>query len=261
MKSSLSFKLFGIPIMIHWSMVLVLVMAFMHFDSMSLGLYVYSILFAIVLLHELGHAFGAHLIGSGVDKIVLIPIGGVAVTQKLAAKIDSAWKEFVVISMGPAVNLALLLVTIVAYLLIPSEIFSNPYVHWPIAINIGLLVFNMIPISPLDGGQIMHSLIWGLTRSKTAATKYSGLVGIILGCLLISVLLAVGDIIGSIIIGLCVAISIGAWLHPKAMNGEKEEEKSLQNLRKRLILITATINTGQQLLQILKLSLIKSQLH
>jgi Zn-dependent protease len=120
------------------------------------------LLFACVVLHEFGHIAAARRYGIGTPEVTLLPIGGVASLQRPPS--DPA-QELVVALAGPAVNLAIGLVLIVAVGSVrPDELtqIDNPNLSLigRLAIaNIFLAVFNLIPAFPMDGGRVLHALV------------------------------------------------------------------------------------------------------
>jgi Zn-dependent protease len=142
----------------------------------------YVALFLIVLMHEFGHALACRQVGGTANRIMLWPLGGVAYVDPPQRPGATLWS----IAAGPLVNVVLLPVLIAAVLMSRSlgwaHAMPDAYqllraVMW---INLSLLVFNLLPIYPLDGGQILRSLLWfvmGRARSLVAATVL-GMVGI-----------------------------------------------------------------------------------
>jgi Zn-dependent protease len=119
-------------------------------------------LFSIVLMHEFGHALACRQVGGQANQIVLWPLGGVAYVSPPQRPGAMLWS----VAAGPLVNVALVPVFSVFWLC--SHLLGWPATHpdmdqflqtlW--LINLGLIVFNMLPVFPLDGGQILRSLLW-----------------------------------------------------------------------------------------------------
>ena len=138
------------------------------YDSMIWNVWEYLALFGIVLLHEFGHTFACRQVGGTADRIVLWPLGGVAFVSPPPRPGAVLWS----IAAGPLVNVALIPVLwIVGKLVGGSALADTEWmqlvrtVTW---INLGLLIFNMLPVYPLDGGQILQSLLWfGIGRAKS----------------------------------------------------------------------------------------------
>jgi len=134
----------------------------------------YLALFLIVLLHEYGHALACRQVGGKAKKIVLWPFGGAAYIAPPMRPGATLWS----MAAGPLVNVALLAAFSLAALLSQFLGWANTmpnastFVRTVWIINMGLLTFNLLPIYPLDGGQILRSLLWfvlGRARSLMAA--------------------------------------------------------------------------------------------
>jgi len=180
------FRFAGIDLFLHWSWFLVAVIEIEsrkgRYTSVVWNVLEYLALFAIVLLHEFGHALACRQVGGTANRIMLWPLGGVAYVDPPQRPGATLWS----IAAGPLVNVALLPILIAAFVM--SRMLGWPvamhdayiFVRAILAINISLLVFNMLPIYPLDGGQILRSLLWffmGRARSLMVATIV-GLLGI-----------------------------------------------------------------------------------
>ncbi|MGA2101263.1 MAG: M50 family metallopeptidase [Candidatus Sulfotelmatobacter sp.] len=180
------FRFAGVDLFLHWSWFLVAVIEIQRragsYSSVTWNALEYLALFLIVMLHEFGHALACKQVGGRANQIVLWPLGGVAYVDPPPRPGATLWS----ITAGPLVNVALAPVFGALYFAGQSlgwaETFPNLQslivtVFW---INVGLLVFNILPIYPLDGGQILRSLLWfviGRARSLMVATVL-GLVGV-----------------------------------------------------------------------------------
>jgi Zn-dependent protease len=153
------FEIFGITVYLHWSWLLVAAYEIQSrrgkYQSLGWNIAEYVALFAIVLLHEFGHALACRSVGGKADRIVLWPLGGVAYVQPPMRPGAMLWS----IVAGPLVNVALLPVTL-PFLLIPATSDANIFLQSVAGINLILLIFNLLPIYPLDGGKILWSLLW-----------------------------------------------------------------------------------------------------
>lgn len=134
-------------------------------------------LFFIVTLHEFGHALACRSVGGHADHILLWPFGGIAFVDTPPRPGATLWT----IAAGPLVNVALIPVLWEAVRWAgpgPSDLAS--FAMAVAAINLGLLAFNLFPVYPLDGGQILHALLWfplGRARSLMA-TVVIGFAGV-----------------------------------------------------------------------------------
>ena len=137
------------------------------------------LLFACVVLHEFGHIAAARRYGIKTAEVTLLPIGGVASLQRLPS--DPA-QELVVALAGPAVNLVIGLALIVAVGSVhPGELaqIDNPKLSLlgRLAIaNLFLVVFNLIPAFPMDGGRVLHALL-AMRVGATQATEIAARIG------------------------------------------------------------------------------------
>jgi Zn-dependent protease len=183
-----SFRLFrfsGIDVFLHWSWFLVAIYEIQsragRYSSITWNILEYLALFLIVTLHEFGHALACRQVGGRANRIVLWPLGGVAYVDPPPRPGATLWS----IAAGPLVNVALMPIIATAAALTGSQVWVEgpnfdallPMVFW---INFGLFAFNILPIYPLDGGQILRSLLWfviGRAQSLMVATIV-GLLGI-----------------------------------------------------------------------------------
>jgi len=167
--------------------------------------------FASILLHELGHAIVALRNGIGITDITLWLFGGVA---RMSRDTDSPGTEFRIAAAGPAVTLLIIVALGGLGLAIggadelwnaltlgdSSELTAAmSVIGWLASINVILLVFNLIPAFPLDGGRIARAIAWKLSGDRNRATRFAATVGqgfsylfIALGLLL---LLGSGDLV------------------------------------------------------------------
>ena len=181
-------RVFGIDIKMHLTFLLILVWgAFMYGGSAGplYGVIVTLSLFALVLLHELGHSLAAMMYGIPVRDITLLPIGGVARLERMPEK---PVQELVVALAGPAVNVvlaAVLLPVVAALSLGQSMAFSLNMLTEPgllgllaflLSANVSLAVFNMIPAFPLDGGRVLRATL-GFFTNYAQATRVAATVG------------------------------------------------------------------------------------
>lgn len=140
------------------------------------------LLFASVLLHELGHAFVALRSNIPVRSITLFIFGGVA---QIGAEPLTPKAEFLIAIAGPAVSLALaLLFTVLQPALAAFEPLLG-VVKYLAYINLALAVFNLIPGFPLDGGRVFRSIVWAATKDMTRATLIAANAGRFFGFLFI----------------------------------------------------------------------------
>src|SRR5271157_5919159 len=173
------FRFSGIDLYLHWSWFVVAVYEIRGglgtYTSVTWNILEYLALFLIVTLHEFGHALACRQVGGRANQIVLWPLGGVAYVDPPPRPGATLWS----IAAGPLVNVALVPVLLILGTVSHSLGWAKTTpnldlllgaVAW---INTRLLIFNMLPIYPLDGGQILRSLLWfvlGRARSLMVAT-------------------------------------------------------------------------------------------
>lgn len=157
-------------------------------------------LFASIVLHELGHSIAARKCGMRMKGITLFIFGGVA---EMTDEPPNATAEFIVAIAGPIVSVVLgglfLLVSAFAdTMMIPP---AAAKVIWYLGfINLVLVVFNMIPAFPLDGGRVLRALLWHLKKDLRWATRITATLGSGFGAALI-VLGVLFAITGNLIAG------------------------------------------------------------
>jgi len=180
------FRFSGIQVFLHWSWFLIALIEVntrsSEYSSYFWNALEYLTLFAIVLMHEFGHALACRQVGGKADQIVLWPLGGVAYVSPPPRPGATLWS----IAAGPLVNVALAPVLTAIFLVarntsVPQS-FPDAYLFLRAVcfINFALLFFNLLPIYPLDGGQILRSLLWfGLGRARSLMiTVIIGFVGV-----------------------------------------------------------------------------------
>ena len=154
--------------------------------------------FGSILLHELGHAFVALRNGIGISSIQLWIFGGMA---RMDREAESPGTEFRVAIAGPAVTAALVvLLTAGGIIAGGGEEFRRAalvesgsgasgvlaMVAWLASINLLVLIFNLLPAFPMDGGRIVRSIAWWRTGDRTAATRFAANLGRVFAYLFIA---------------------------------------------------------------------------
>ena len=144
--------------------------------------------FLSILLHEFGHALAARREGIQIAGIDLWFFGGVA---KMSRDTRTPGEEFKVAAAGPAVTLLIIVITWVAAVALSrtGEFFDSAQfgdestspglrlLGWLAVVNVILLVFNLVPAFPLDGGRIARAVAWRATGDKRRATRISARLG------------------------------------------------------------------------------------
>ncbi|MGB3152396.1 MAG: site-2 protease family protein [Maribacter sp.] len=183
----------GIKIEVHWTFTLLLLwVAFLEIrqsadlNRILLNEALVVVLFVCVVLHELGHALTAKKFKINTQKIMLLPIGGVATLEKMPEK---PGQELLVAFAGPAVNI---IIAVLLALVIPlrsyfnfdavvlEEILYEPtlqnFLFYLFIANIMLVVFNLIPAFPMDGGRVLRALL-SFKLGRTEATRIASGIG------------------------------------------------------------------------------------
>lgn len=168
-----SFKLAriaGIDVFVHWTFLLLVSWIFVshisqgHTTAMAIeGVLFILSLFGCVVLHEFGHALTARRFGVATRDITLLPIGGVARLERMP---EEPMQEFWVAIAGPAVNVV---IAIVLFGLLAAksslesvsniQLVGGDFVGKLLVVNIVLVVFNMLPAFPMDGGRVLRALL------------------------------------------------------------------------------------------------------
>lgn len=209
------FTWFGIPVFLHWTFGLIFVYILWYAQSNNLSIFetawltgLFMALFICVLLHEYGHALSARRYGVKTRDIVLMPIGGVARLERMP---DKPMQEFIVAIAGPLVNvaIAILLVALIWMFADPvhlemlkaaltqnagEDVLEETGVQIPqllqfavnlAATNIVLVLFNMIPAFPMDGGRVFRALL-SMRTGRAKATRIAAWLGQAIALLLIA---------------------------------------------------------------------------
>jgi len=179
-------RLAGIDIFVHFTFLLLLGwIGFAGFTSTGdVGAALASValvcaVFVIIVLHELGHAMAARYYGIPTRDITLLPIGGVARLERMPEK---PVQELVVALAGPAVNVVLagffFVIALVQDLSPPDSVLAlgDGIVLQLLLVNVGLVLFNMLPAFPMDGGRVLRSLL-AMRLGPTRATEVAATVG------------------------------------------------------------------------------------
>ncbi len=185
-----SFKLgrfLGIDVFVHFTfLILLVVIGIAHWlPERSLatalsGMLFFALLFLCVLLHEYGHALMARRFGVGTRDITLLPIGGVARLERIPEKpVQELW----VALAGPAVNVVIALL-LTAWLTLQNAweplstlgIADGSLVERLLAVNMGLVIFNMLPAFPMDGGRVLRAVL-AMRMDHARATNIAATVG------------------------------------------------------------------------------------
>ena len=182
----------GIDVKVHWTFLILLAWVFLSFWGSGGGLTpaLYGVgavlaIFACVVLHEYGHALAARRYGIKTQDITLLPIGGVA---QLARMPEDPRQELVVALAGPAVNVVIAGLVLVYLLATGQEVnflgFLNGqrdldprfFAENVFEINVVLVLFNLVPAFPMDGGRVLRALL-AMRWDRAKATRLAAGVG------------------------------------------------------------------------------------
>lgn len=187
------------------------------------GLLFIAVLFVCVVLHEYGHALTARRYGIGTRYITLLPIGGLAMLERMP---KDPWQEIVVALMGPAVNLV---IAFFLFLLLglsgggaevmQPTLLPVSFLQSVLFANIFLAVFNMIPAFPMDGGRVLRAALT-MRLGRLRATRIAARVGQTL-----AILLGVLGLFGN---PLLILIAAFVWIGAAAEAGASEVETRLR---------------------------------
>ena len=190
-------------------------------------------LFGCVLLHEYGHALAARAYGIGTKDITLLPIGGVARLERMP---DRPWQELWVAVAGPAVNVAIALVLAVWLSLTGSwepltnlSATSGGFAARLLVVNIMLVLFNMIPAFPMDGGRVLRAVL-AMRLEYAHATRIAATVGQTLAVLF--------AFIGFLSNPMLILIALFIWLGAGQEAAATEMKASLGSLPVREAMLT-----------------------
>lgn len=180
---------FGIGIFVHWTFLLLpawilLTSAGASHVELAFQFGLLAAGFGCVVLHELGHALTARQFGIGTRDITLYPIGGVARLEKMT---DKPWEEFWIAVAGPAVNVAIAALLWVG--LTASTLLANPgfesqtllgkFLSLLMLVNVWLVLFNLLPAFPMDGGRVLRALL-AVPLGPVKATRIAAGLGVVM---------------------------------------------------------------------------------
>jgi len=182
-------KFFGVEVRIHLTFLALLAFVWMSESAMKgnpspvRGLLLVALVLASVAVHEIGHAWVALRRGAKPQTVILLPIGGIPLSDETATppptqKADIFKRDLSIALAGPVVNLAIALISgvIVLAYFPQAQLWTKPFVHsnhllrslvW---INLYLGVFNLLPAYPLDGGRILRAY-FARTMDLAQATR------------------------------------------------------------------------------------------
>jgi Zn-dependent protease len=223
------FKFGGIQVYLHFTWFIVAAYAFTQrvgaYERPIWSAFEYLALFAIVLLHEFGHAFACRQTGGVADHIVLWPLGGIAFVDPPRRPGAVLWS----IAAGPLVNVVLFPILSILLLLMRARGVAeeNPDLYH-FVLNVGfingsLLVFNLLPVYPLDGGQVLRAVLW-FPLGEIRSLQIASVIGLVGSIVLAGVLLLLGMSIfwTAVMVFFLLSRAIAGWQSAKVMVAEKK---------------------------------------
>ncbi len=234
-------RLFGIPLRVHWTFsILIAWLVYFHWsrghdlNGTIEGIVFVLAVFGCVVLHELGHALMARRFGVATSDITLLPIGGVARLQRIPEK---PAQELQVALAGPAVNVAIVLGLLLAGVRLPNFQAMTPESmaaigFWPqlLMVNGFLVVFNMLPAFPMDGGRVLRALL-AMGLDYTRATRLAARIG-----QMMAILFGFAGLSGQNPFLLLIALFV--WIGAEAEAVQVQERFSLRNVPLRRAIVT-----------------------
>lgn len=192
----------GIDIKVHATFFLILVFGALQWagstpsnplEGALFGVVLMILLFTCVTLHELGHSVMAQAFGINVREIVLLPLGGVALIAKMPEK---PVQELLIAIAGPLVNVAIAIILFIVtggigidlmnlqdMLVTLREPSLTTLLVWLLFANVALVIFNLIPAFPLDGGRILRAIL-AMGLGYPRATRIASIIGQVAAVLL-----------------------------------------------------------------------------
>ena len=213
------FRFAGIDVFLHFSWFLVAAIYISgyirRYESPVWGVLEYISVFVIVLIHEFGHALACRQVGGIANRIVLWPLGGIAFVDPPRRPGAYLWS----IAAGPLVNVILLpvlaFVSMMAQASLPGSDVAVFFRDLNF-INAVLLGFNLLPVFPLDGGQIVRGLLW-FPFGEIRSLQISSVIGLIGGAILGIVGLMAGSVWWAVLAFFLLSRAWYGWQQAKAM--------------------------------------------
>jgi Zn-dependent protease len=216
------FRFAGVEVFLHfsWFIIAAFYMTSLarQYENPVWGVVTYLALFAIVLLHEFGHALACRQVGGVADHIILWPLGGIAFVNPPRRPGAYLWS----IAAGPLVNVALIPFMSFAFTAARQQHSlggsTDSLLFWSQLrlINYSLLIFNLLPIFPLDGGQIVRGLLW-YPFGEIRSLQISSVLGLIGGAILGIIGLLAGSIWWAVLAFFLLSRAWYGWQAARAM--------------------------------------------
>lgn len=178
-------RAFGSDIRVHLTFLLLLVwIGAVYYEQGGANAALFGLAFVLsvfgcVLLHEMGHALAARRFGIRTPDITLLPIGGLARLERMP---ENPTQEIVIAVAGPLVNVVIAAILIVILGGLPTneiqlgEATATGFLGQLAAVNVILVLFNLIPAFPMDGGRVLRAVL-ALNMNRTRATRIAARTG------------------------------------------------------------------------------------
>lgn len=202
------FRLFGVPVVVHWSFVFLLILI-----GPTLGPIITAAVIVCMLAHEFGHVLVARRFGMHTTQVTMFGLGMAAHLEDIPRR-----GEATMAAAGPAVNFVIAMLIAAVVLYVPMGAVVVKTLEMIIWVNLVLGLFNLIPIYPLDGGRVLRGLASHFT-SRLTATKIAASIGTAGAFALVPWALTTGNIIVLVILVLAVAM---AWYEVKLLKENHE---------------------------------------
>jgi len=213
------FRFAGIDVFLHFTWFIVAAFFISGYargyESPVWGAAEYTGLFFIVLVHEFGHALACRQVGGIANQIVLWPLGGIAFVNPPRRPGAYLWS----IAAGPLVNVILLPVLAFASTSVRASLPGSDmavFLSHLNFINTGLLIFNLLPVFPLDGGQIVRGLLW-FPFGEFRSLQIASVIGLVGGAIFGIVGLMAGSVWWAILAFFLLSRAWYGWQQAKAM--------------------------------------------
>lgn len=240
-------RIFGVRVGIHWSLLVLVALVASglaenrfsieapgHSDGayVTAGILTALGLLAGVFLHELAHALVARRQGMTVDGITLSWMGGIT---RMDGESRRPSTELMVAGVGPLTSAALGGALALIRLGVPTTgmgALDGAALGWLAWINVVLAAFNLLPAAPLDGGRVLHALVWAAGKDRWRATRVAAGTGVALGAVTVAAGLIVAEHSRNLFSGLIIGF-MGWWLlaSARAELGSGAAHHSLDGVR------------------------------
>ncbi len=249
----------GIGVYMHLTFLLLLGwIAFLFYSQgqnlteILIGMASVLLLFVVVVLHEFGHALTARRFGIGTRDITLLPIGGVARLERMP---EDPKQELLVALAGPAVNVVLAIgIFLVLFSTggLPDQVPDGPIIHdiplFLLWINILLVMFNMLPAFPMDGGRVLRALL-AMRMEYVSATQIAAQIGQAMALLF--------GFVGLFVNPLLIFIALFVWIAASEEAGMVQMKSAMSGMpiSKAMITRFQTVSPSQSLEEVARMLL------